>query len=233
MKQITYIFFLLIFLGSCRYKTGSGNIISETRSTGNFDGISVGGGFDVEVKIGTTTTVVIEADDNIIKYIETRVSGNTLKINTEGMNNFSDVHMKVFITAPVIKRIKASASAEVDVQDVLAGTDQLTFGASSGASIKAAVDAPQVTADVSSGASIDLVGKTKTYSAQASSGAEIRSRSLLSENTTVKVSSGASAKVHASVNLNANASSGASVTYSGGATVNQSVSSGGSVQKRD
>jgi len=233
MKQLAYLFFLLIFLGSCRYKTGSGNIISETRSTGNFDGISVGGGFDVEVKIGNTTSVVVEADDNIIQYIETTVSGNILKIRTEGMNNFSDVHMKVFITAPAIKRIKASASAEVDVQDVLAGTDELTFGASSGASIKAAVDAPRVSADVSSGASIDLVGKTKSYTAEASSGAEIRSRELLSENTTVKVSSGASAKVHASVSLNVNASSGASVTYNGGATVNQSVSSGGSVSRRD
>jgi Putative auto-transporter adhesin, head GIN domain len=233
MKQIAYIFFLLILLGSCRYKTGSGNIISETRSTGNFDGISVGGGFDVEVKIGTTTTVMVEADDNIMKYIETTVSGNTLKIRTEDMNNYSDVHMKIFITAPAIKRIKASASAEVDVMDVLAGTDQLTFGASSGANIKAEVDAPQVSADVSSGASINLKGKTKTYSAEASSGAEIRSGELLSENTTVKVSSGASATVHASVSLTANASSGASVTYTGGATVNQSVSSGGSVSKRD
>jgi len=149
------------------------------------------------------------------------------------MNNYSDVHMKVFITVPAMKRIKASASAEVDVQDVLTGTDQLTFGASSGASIKAEVDAPQVTSDVSSGASITLNGKTKNYTAEASSGAEIRSRDLLSENTTVKTSSGASAQVHASVTLNANASSGASVTYHGGATVNQSVSSGGSVTKKD
>lgn len=221
-----------MILGSCRYKTGSGNIISETRSAANFEGISVGGGFEVEVKTGESTSVMVEADDNIMKYIETTVSGGTLRIRTEGMNNYSDVHMKVFITAPAIKRIKASASAEVDVLDMLAGND-LTFGASSGASIKAAVDAPRVSADASSGASIDLKGKTRSYAAGASSGAEIRSRDLLSENTTVKASSGASAGVHASVSLNASASSGASVTYQGAATLSQSVSSGGSVSKRD
>ena len=233
MKQIVYLFFLLILLGSCRFKSGSGNIISEKRSTGNFDGISVGGGFEVEIKTGAVTSVVIEADDNIIKYIETRVSGNTLKINTEDMNNYTDVHMKVFITAPAIKRIKASASAEVDAKDVLTANDQLTFSASSGSSISAEVDAPGVTADVSSGASITLKGKTQTYSAEASSGGEIKSRDLLSENTTVKASSGASAHVHASVRLNANASSGASITYHGAATVNQSVSSGGNVIKKN
>jgi hypothetical protein len=233
MKQLTYLLFLLFILGSCRFKTGSGNIITETRSTGNFNGISVGGSFEVEVKTGAVTSVVVEADDNIMKYIQTRVSGNTLKIGTEDLNNYSDVHMKVFITAPSIKQIKASASANVDVKDVLTGSDQLTFGASSGATIRAEVDAPKVNADVSSGASINLNGKTQTYSAESSSGATLSSRELLSENTTVKASSGASARVHASVTLNANASSGATVTYHGAATVNQSVSSGGNVTKND
>jgi hypothetical protein len=233
MKQFVCFFFLLFILGSCRFKTGSGNIISETRSTGNFDGISVGGSFEVEVKTGAVTSVVVEADDNIIKYIQTRVSGNILKINTEDLNNYSDVHMKVFITAPLIKQIKAAASADVDVKDLLAGSDQITFGASSGATIKAAVNAPNVNADVSSGSSINLNGKTQTYMAEASSGSTLNSKELLSENTTVKASSGATAQVHASVTLNANASSGASVTYHGAATVNQSVSSGGSVTKNN
>lgn len=233
MKHFLILLFTIFTLASCDQTTGSGKIISETRSTGSFDGISVGGGFEVEIKIGSPASVVVEADDNIMKYIETTVSGNTLKIRTEDMNNYSDVHMKVFITTPVMKRIKASASAEVDVQDLLKATDQLTFGASSGASIKAEVDAPQIKADVSSGASVILNGKTRTYSAEASSGGEIRTRDLLSENTTVRTSSGASAQVHASVTLSAHASSGASVTYHGAATVNQSVSSGGSVTKRE
>lgn len=231
MKQTLIILFSLITLASCRYTTGSGNLVSETRTAGNFNGISVGGGFEVEVKIGPVTSVVVEADDNIIKYIETSTSGNTLKIRTEDLHNYSDVHMKVYITTPSLKKVSTSASAEVVVQDVLVSTDKLTFKASSGSSIKTEIDAPEVDSDVSSGASITLSGKTKTYTAEASSGAEIRSWDLLSENTTVKVSSGSSARVHASVSLNATASSGASVTYHGAAAVNKSVSSGASVEK--
>lgn len=233
MKKIAYLFLLLIVLGSCSHRSGSGNIITETRSAGSFDGISVGGDFEVEVKTGDAISVVVEADDNIMKYIETTVSGNTLKIRTEDMNNYSNVHMKVYITAPAIKSIRASASAQVDVEGVLINTNQLTFDASSGASIKSKVDAPGVSAEASSGASIDLDGKTRDYTAGASSGAEIRTEDLLSETTTVKVSSGASAAVHASVNLNASASSGGSVRYRGAATVTKSESSGGSVSKSD
>ena len=98
MKNTLIILFTLVTLASCQYTTGSGNIITETRPAGNFDGITVGGDFEVEVKIGPVTSVVVEADDNIMKYIEISTIGNTLKISTEDLHNYSDVHLKVFVT---------------------------------------------------------------------------------------------------------------------------------------
>ena len=140
--------------------------------------------------------------------------------------------MKVYITTPALKKISASASADVMVANLLVSTDKLVFKASSGSEIKTEVDAPEVSADASSGASIILNGKTKLYSAEASSGADIKSWDLLCENTTVGVSSGANASVHASVKLNVNASSGASITYHGVANVVKSVSSGARVTQQ-
>lgn len=231
MKIISILLLSLVSFASCRHTTGSGNIITETRKVNDFTAITVGGDFEVEVKIGAVTSVVVEADDNIMEYIRIATSGNTLKINTEDLNNYDDVHMKVFITTPSLKAIKASASASVKLQDVIVNTGKLSFRASSAASIDGEIDAPEAEVDASSGASVQISGKTRSYNAQASSGAEIKSRGLLSESTTVKVSSGASASVHASVTLNATASSGSSITYYGGATVNQSVSSGASLNK--
>lgn len=233
MKRIIFFLITLITLASCRFTTGSGNIITEKRSVANFNGISVGGAFEVEVKIGTNTELTVEADDNIMKYIETRVSGNVLKIRTEGLHNYSEVHMKIYITTPSLTSIRTSASAGVRVLDVLTGTNKLSFHASSSGSIEAEIDAPEVETDASSGATLSLSGKTRTYRAEASSGANIKTWDLLSENTDVNVSSGASAKVHASLSLKATASSGGSVTYHGAARVSNSVSSGGSVDKKD
>jgi Putative auto-transporter adhesin, head GIN domain len=233
MKHIILFFAALITIVSCRYTTGSGNIITEKRSVGSFSGISAGGAFEVEVKIGPATEVTVEADDNIMKYIRTRVSGNVLKIGTEDLHNYSDVHMKIYITTPSLNNVRTSASADVKVIDVLTGTDKLSFNASSSGSIEAEVDAPEVETDASSGATISLRGKTRTHNARASSGADIKTWDLLSENTDVNVSSGANAKVHASLNLKATASSGAMVTYHGAANVNRSESSGGSIEKKD
>ncbi len=233
MKQVLFSLFTLLIMSSCRFTTGSGNITTENRSVGGFTGISVGGDFDVEVKIGPSTEVKVEADDNVMKYIETNVSGSTLKIRTKDLHNYSDVHMKVYIITPSLVKVNVSASARVDVQDVLKSNERLYFNASSSGDINAELDAPEVETNASSGASVNLTGKTRSYNAQASSGAEIRSYDLLSETTKVQVSSGASARVHASINLNAQASSGGSVTYHGAATVNKAESSGGSVSRKD
>lgn len=233
MKYFLFLLVTVITITSCDQTTGSGNIVTETRKTGNFDAISVGGSFEVEVKIGDVTLVVVEADDNIMKYIETTVSGNTLKINTEGLHNYSDVHMKVYVTAPAITSIKASASAEVVADNILTGSGRLTFKASSSASIKAEVNAPEIETDASSSATITLTGKTKTHKTEASSSAEIKTFGLLSENTTANVSSSASIEVHASVSLNARASSSGSVDYKGAAAVTKSESSSGTVEKKD
>ena len=233
MKHFLILLLTVFTLASCDQTTGSGNIVTETRKTGSFNGISVGGGFEVEVKIGGVPSVVVEADDNIMKYIETKVSGNTLKISTEGMHNYSDVHMKVFVTAPAITNIKASASADVIAEDILTGSDRLTFKASSSASIKAEVDAPEIETDASSSAKITLTGKTKTHKAEASSSAEIKAFGLLSEITNAHASSSANIEVHASVNLDAKASSSGSVEYKGAAAVTKSENSSGSVSKKD
>jgi len=233
MKHFFILLCTVFTLVSCDQTTGSGNIVTETRNTGRFDAISVGGSFDVEVKMGDAMSVVAEADDNIMKYIETKVSGNTLKISTEGLHSFSDVHMKVYVTVPVLTAVSASASAEVVGENILTNADKLVFKASSSASIKAEVNAPDIVTDANSSASITLRGKTKNHKTEASSSAEINAFELLTENTTANVSSSANIEVHASVSLNAHASSSGSVEYKGAATVTKSENSSGTVSKKE
>lgn len=233
MKQIIFFLITSVLLASCDYTTGSGNIITQNRSVENFSGISVSNSFDVEVKIGLVAQVRVEADDNIMKYIVTNVSGNVLRIKTNGLHNMNNVHLKVYITTPELNSIKASASSSVKVLDVLKNNDKLSFTATSSADIEAEVDAPEVEAEANSSGLVTLSGKTKNYKAQVSSSGDIKSAGLLSENTKVEASSSGSADVHASVSLNAKASSSGLIDYRGAASVQQSVSSSGSVEKKE
>ncbi|CAN5753072.1 head GIN domain-containing protein [soil metagenome] len=231
MKKLLIIFLLLAALGACRYKSGSGNIVTEKRNTGAFTGVSVGGGFEVEIKHGDQEEVTVEADDNLIKYIHTDVSDGQLKIKIEQIN-MHDAHLKVYITSPGLKNIKASAAADVLVKDELKSGAAIHLEVSSGAIIKTAINAPEVELDASSGGEIEVSGRTRDLNAAASSGSNLKAKELLSENVVVEASSGSNATVHASVKIDASASSGARVRYHGGAAdVHKSASSGGVVEK--
>jgi Putative auto-transporter adhesin, head GIN domain len=225
---------VVLLLASCNFysESGSGNIITQKRNLTAFTGIESSNSIEVDVRIGAPS-VEVEADDNIIQLVETRVSGNTLHIGLEKGTSLYNTHIKVTVTAPEIKQIKAHSSSEVKVLDIIKTNDKLRFDASSSADIEAAVEAPEVDADASSSASIRLSGRTKNYRAEVSSSADIRSFDLLSENTTVSANSSGSADVHASVNLTANASSSGSIDYTGGATVKVNTSSSGTVHKKE
>jgi hypothetical protein len=231
MKQS--LFFLLAFfaLSSCHFTTGSGNIVSEKRTTSEFTGISVSGGIEVELKVGPVASVTIEADDNIIGHVETIVNEGILKIRTKNLHNTSNIHLKAYITAPAITSINTSGGSDVVVKDVLKSDSKLSFELSGGGSITAAVDAPDVDTDMSGGGTIKLTGRTKNYEAEVSGGGDLHSYDLMSENTKVSVSGGGSASVHASVKLVASASGGGDITYHGAATVEKSISGGGSINQ--
>ena len=233
MKNVLLILTGLILLTSCHHITGSGNIVTEKRETGNFKGVSAGGAYEVEIKIGSAVNVEVESDDNFIKYIETKVEDGVLKISTKNRTSFSDGHFKVYVTAPEINSIRSSGAASVKVKDVLKSDGRIMMEASGSADITAEVDAPEVEAEASGASDIALSGRTKNYTASASGSADIKSSNLQTENTDVKASGASSVHVHASVSLKAGASGSASVYYKGGATVQQKTSGAADIKKED
>ena len=229
MRYITFL--AIIILGAaCRYKTGSGNIITEKRTTESFMAVSSAGPIHVYISTGASESVTVEADDNLIKYVETKVSGNTLQVRLPGINSLRNATINVHITAPELKGLTASAGANVLAKDTIISPDHLELMASSGAEMKLQANAPEISADASSGGTITATGRTKSITANASSGAAANFSGLHAENATASASSGGSVKVYGSVNVDVTSSSGGNVTYFGGApVVKKNESSGGSI----
>ncbi|MEJ7610006.1 MAG: head GIN domain-containing protein [Ferruginibacter sp.] len=231
-----YLLLLAIIFSSaaCRYNSrkGSGKIISEKRTTENFVAINADGPVHVEIQKGATVSVTVETDDNIMPFVETKVSGSTLKIRLKEINRLRNSKIRVFITAPELKELNSSASAEIESKDIITTSGNMEMQASSGSKIDVALEAPSVTAETSSGADIIARGRTKNFTATAGSGSSVKAGDLLAENATGEAGSGASVKMFGSLSINANAGSGGKVTYTGGATqVKKNESSGGSVRE--
>ncbi|NQY10673.1 MAG: DUF2807 domain-containing protein [Flavobacteriales bacterium] len=58
--------------------TGSGNITTTERSTGEYDEIVVKGSMNVHLEKGTEGNILVKTDDNLQDIVEIKVEGNTL-----------------------------------------------------------------------------------------------------------------------------------------------------------
>ncbi|WP_340198945.1 head GIN domain-containing protein [Ascidiimonas sp. W6] len=238
LSKIIITILVSIFLTSCQWdinfgegKKGNGNVVSETRDiTEDFNVINAAEGLDVYITQGKDFSIEVEADNNIIEYINTDISGGTLHIDTEERIGRAK-SKKVYVTLPEIIEISASSGSDVYGQGVIESS-KLALSSSSGADIRLEVNTENLICDASSGADIDISGRTINLRANASSGADIDGRELTAENCNADASSGADISINATKELTASASSGGDVRYSGNPEiVNKSKSSAGSVSK--
>lgn len=236
MKTLNILFFFTIsvFITSCNWnlgEKGNGNVAREQRLTGmDFDKISSSAGTDVYITQGSIKEIIVETDENLLAYIETKISEGELSITTSQRMGRA-TKRKVYVTFKDINALRASSGSEIIGQSLIKSED-LNLRASSGADISVEVLCRNISVKVSSGSEIKLKGKASLFSGKASSGGEITAEKFQVISATAQASSGADIKIAVKVNLDAKASSGGSIRYLGNPQVlNTNKSSSGSVKK--
>lgn len=211
---------LLGMLSSCNFdinlghENGNGNVVTEERAiSGNFDKVKGSAGLDVYLTEGSENKVVVEADENLLEFIETEVNNGRLNVTTTrniGRNRAKKVH----VTYTRLEEVFASSGADVIVNSVLKN-ETILLDASSGADLEAEVFAKEVFVDASSGADLKVSGKATSLKANSSSGSEINARELLVVNCNADASSGGDITVNVKEKLRTEASSGGTIKYYG------------------
>ncbi|MBC5841319.1 DUF2807 domain-containing protein [Flavobacterium sp. F-380] len=212
--------------------TGSGTVEKENRTVTNpFKSIEVSNAIDLVLEQSDKTEITVEADDNLISSIRTRIENGVLVIDCD-YNSFLDIESKkVIVKMPLIEELKASSSSSISGTNTLKG-EEIVIRASSAANIKLDLEYDRVNAKASSASTIVMYGLALDLNANSSSGSEIEADDLLSNEVIAAASSGASIKTHPIVRLKAKASSGGSIEYSKTPkSMERRVSSGGSVDK--
>jgi len=162
---------LSLFLSSCAFdinfgegKRGNGNVISEDRNaTETFNRISAQEGIDVYVTQGSTPSIEVEADDNVIALIRTDIKNGKLRIHAE--ENIGRATKNVFVTLPVIEALETSSGADLgsDIKASNFNVDDCNASASSGSDVLVNVNGKLI-ADASSGGDIRYSGEPKSVS---------------------------------------------------------------------
>jgi len=211
---------------------GNGNIKTETRPVSHFSGVDVSGSIDVFVKTDSVSSVKVEADENLLEYIQIINDGDILRIHTE--NGFSldpSGKIKVFVSASVLKSFDASGACNIYSENKINSPDMINIGASGSCDVNLEVNTPKIVADLSGACNVELKGETKDFSVEGSGSTGIKTMGLMAENVNVDISGSGDADVYAGAKLDVHVSGAGSVQYKGSPQVNQSISGSGSVKK--
>lgn len=231
--------FAVVIFSSCRYMFakriyGNGNIRIESRSAGSFNNVDVSGSIDVYAKQDSVSGIKVEADENLMEYIQVIEDGNIVRIRTErGFNLHGTKRIKVYVSSPDFKSFRASGACNIYSENKINSTDILAFDLSGSSDVKMELNSPKVDADLSGACKIELQGETKDFKVDGSGSTDIYSLNLLAENVDIGISGSGDAEVFASRKLDVDVSGSGTIKYKGSATVNQHISGSGSVKKID
>ena len=191
---------------------GSGNVVTEKRNIETpFTKIQASTGVEVILEQGSPSEVEVEVDDNLMKYIVTRVENGTLIVKIDGNINTMESAI-VRVKTKTIEGLESSSGASIKTINKLSGTS-VALKTSSGSTIQADLEYEKVSCESTSGSEIKVSGKALALDTKSSSGSEINAKELASNEITAQSTSGSSTTVNPIVLLNAKASSGSSIDY--------------------
>lgn len=236
-KIILLLPLIMLLFSSCHFMgghqvRGNGKLSSQNRTLNNFDAVEVVGGMDVVLVPGPAHAVRVEADDNLMQYIETDRDRNTLVVRTRrGYNLNPSAGLKVYITAPQLREIGITGSGTVTSQSRLRYPGTVAIDITGSGDVRLELDAPEINAEATGSGNTALTGTTRNFRAAINGSGEFRCFNLLSENTDVEISGSGSAEVFASKKLDIEINGSGNVAYKGNPSVNQDISGSGDIRK--
>lgn len=204
---------------------GSGHIVTEERTLAEFTEIEARGNLFIYLQQSDNHKVMIEADDNLIDFIETSVRRGRLQIRlTEPVRSQSSINL--YVQFQDLYHIQGNAGSHFISTDDLHG-EVLTKELGSGARSVLSLYYDELNVTLKTGSFSNLSGSTNNFSVEGSTGAIIDASQLNALACEATSKSGAEVTVFVSESLTANASSGGLINYYGNPTHKSWKTSGG------
>lgn len=216
----TILLLIAVFaLSSCttRRVKGNGNIITSNRSEESFDAVKAAGSFDVFFSQAETNEIRIEADENLMKYIQTSVEDGVLRIRTKsGMNIRPSQDIKVYVKAPKYKSVSLSGSGNMVAESKITSTQKIKLSISGSGDIKLQeVDAPQVDVNISGSGKAEGFGNTRDLDIDVAGSGDVMMKDLKAENAKISIAGSGNVWVFASMKLDVRVAGGGDIHYYG------------------
>jgi hypothetical protein len=214
MKKITIVFLtacLALTIG-CRWVgiRGNGHIKTEERTIGAFTEIDTGGGFVIAWQSGPPA-LRITTDENLLPYIESDVSGETLHLRTHEQT-WPTHGIKVAISSPTRAGARISGAVKLTAK-------QLT--------------GPKFAFQASGASQVSLDGNIDELLADMTGASELEASGLQTKTAEISTTGAGDAKIAVAETLKVAITGAGKVTYSGNPTIEKHITGAGSVHRKE
>lgn len=244
MKKITFLAFMALAIvlsmpacnvtisGIGKTVRGSGNVVEESRAVDNVSSVQLAMDGTLHITVGDAGPLRIEAEDSLLEYIETGVSGGKLAIETRpGINLRPSRPMNYFLAVEEMDAITVTSSGDVVVGDLRSDSLSVRISSSGNVSIDS-LDGTTLQVDISSSGNLEIMGgQVQDQDINISSSGEYHAEDLASREVDVTLTSSGTATLRVSDRLDGRLSSSGDVYYIGNPEVDvRTTSSGRAVQ---
>jgi hypothetical protein len=239
-----------INLGAGRTVRGSGDVVEETRTVSGVSGVNLATLGHLFIEVGDTESFRIEAEENLMEYLETEVRNGKLRIETQNNINLRNTRpVNYYLTVTELDTIEISSSGNIEAPDLESGrfsitisssgnldmgdleADSLTVVISSSGNVEMGVlNANTLEVNISSSGNLDISGgQVETQNVTINSSGNYMARELESAEAEVRLNSNGSATIWVGDHLRANLNSSGNLRYRGNPMVDATTSSSGDV----
>lgn len=191
---------------------GSGQVITESRDVSGFDEVVLSGFGEVVVEVTGTESLTIEAEDNIVPLLTSRVVSGRLELGAE-----QNAFQRLSPTRDVVFRISATHLVGIAVR----GSGNVTVSG---------LEADSFSVSISGSGNVAPVGTCDALEVEISGSGNFDGEGLTARAGSVSVSGSGNAVVHATDELEVSVSGSGNVEYIGSPTLKQSISGSGEVK---
>jgi hypothetical protein len=230
---------LLISLQGCRDGVidretirGSGSISEETHTFTGITGVQLSTIGELDIHLGDKEELRIEADDNLLQYIETKMDGGYLTIGSRrGVRLRPSQGVRYTLTVKELEFIGLSSTGNVHAPTLSADRFEIRVTSTGDLSVDG-IEAKSLDVRISSTGDVRIgEGVVDEQEIHISSTGDYDGESVRSAKVTVGLSSTGSARLWAEQSLDATVRSTGSVYYKGNPEVSDSHSSTGRVKR--
>ena len=176
-KQIVFIISMLFLIAAYTLvqaqESGNKNVITQERQLPAFNAIDAGGSVNVMVQKGTSQSVKIETDENLLDKITTEVSDNVLKVGSQGIKNATKTN--VYITTTELVALNAHGAADVTGESLFEASEFI-LEASGASSVKLDLDVNFLKSTVSGASDVTLSGRATTHKIRVSGAGSLNAK---------------------------------------------------------